>query len=383
MTDYNLTEFQKELLGILVEAKESGQLSEPIILAESFVDTVIIGIDRTFDPGLRGDFQALVDEDLLGARHNSNGNLIYSIRQKGYDAVSTNFSKRATRVTNPASESPIPIIGDGKKVFVVHGRHEELRKSMFDFLRSIGLHPIEWSEARHMTGETSPYVGAILDSAFNNAQAMVVLLNGEELVKLHPDFVDQSDEKEGAVSIQPRPNVLFEAGMAMGKDSRRTILVQVGMVREFSDIAGRHTVRLDNSTEKRQELAHRLIDAGCDANLRGTDWHKTGNFESELILSVEEIESSKQIISSSKTNEALPLDQLGISILQIVLGSSGGLINNIYDKSREWKDIKFATFEYYINLLEFLKFVRISGVYVYCSDLGVEFLVKNNLTEFK
>src|SRR5258707_9093895 len=29
----------------------------------------------------------------------------------------------------------------GKSVFVVHGRDEALRKSMFDFLRALGLHP--------------------------------------------------------------------------------------------------------------------------------------------------------------------------------------------------------------------------------------------------
>lgn len=32
-------------------------------------------------------------------------------------------------------------------VFVVHGRNEQFRKSMFEFLLSIGLRPIEWSQA--------------------------------------------------------------------------------------------------------------------------------------------------------------------------------------------------------------------------------------------
>ena len=60
--------------------------------------------------------------------------------------------------------------------------------------------------------------------------------------------------------------------MAMGRDERRTVLVEVGNLRPFSDIVGRHMIRLDNTTARRQELAQRLEAAGCPVNLRGTDW---------------------------------------------------------------------------------------------------------------
>ena len=36
---------------------------------------------------------------------------------------------------------------DTRTVFVVHGRNERAREAMFEFLRAIGLHPLEWSEA--------------------------------------------------------------------------------------------------------------------------------------------------------------------------------------------------------------------------------------------
>jgi len=42
---------------------------------------------------------------------------------------------------------------DKKKVFVVHGRNEKIRDYMFAFLRAIGLEPIEWDEAKRMTGK--------------------------------------------------------------------------------------------------------------------------------------------------------------------------------------------------------------------------------------
>ena len=48
----------------------------------------------------------------------------------------------------------------------------------------------------------------------------------------------------------------------------------------FSDIAGRHFIRLRNSSKSRQELAERLKLAGCDVDLSGTDWHDAGSFPS-------------------------------------------------------------------------------------------------------
>lgn len=163
-------------------------------------------------------------------------------------------------------------------MFVVHGRNEALRKSMFDFLRSINLSPMEWSSAVELTGEGSPYIGQILDAAFDQASAVVVLMTPDEIAYLQPRYGQGDHDPETQPAPQARPNVLFEAGMALGRDARRTVLVEVGAVRPFSDVAGRHAVRLTNSVAKRQELANRLETAGCDVILTGTDWHTTGDF---------------------------------------------------------------------------------------------------------
>lgn len=53
----------------------------------------------------------------------------------------------------------------------------------------------------------------------------------------------------------------------------------IGVLRPFGDIAGFHIVRLDNSPQRRQELAQCLEAAGCPVNLEGTDWHTVGDFE--------------------------------------------------------------------------------------------------------
>jgi len=169
---------------------------------------------------------------------------------------------------------------DLTKVFVVHGRNPLARESMFQFLRAIGLKPIEWSQATTMSGKGAPFISEILEVAFSNAQAVVVLITGDDEAKLRNDYLRNSDPIfEKVFTPQARPNVLFEAGMAFGYHPDRTILVEIGETRPFSDIAGRHIIRINNSSESRQDLAQRLKNAGCVVDISGTDWHNVGDFE--------------------------------------------------------------------------------------------------------
>jgi len=68
-----------------------------------------------------------------------------------------------------------------RNVFVVHGRNERARDAIFELLRAFGLHPIEWTEARKLTGNPNPYVGEILDAAFQHARAVVVLMTPDDI----------------------------------------------------------------------------------------------------------------------------------------------------------------------------------------------------------
>jgi predicted nucleotide-binding protein len=179
--------------------------------------------------------------------------------------------KQAVNTMNATSTSV-----DKRVVFVVHGRDEDLRQSLYSFLRSIHLLPIEWSELTSSAASAAPHIPDLLDAAFQRAQAVVVLLSPDEDVKL-TDRLGGGDE-----GFQPRPNVLFESGLAFARNADRTVLVEVGKVRPFSDIAGRHVVRLDDTSSaavaKRQDLAMRLKAAGCDVSITGTDWHTAGSF---------------------------------------------------------------------------------------------------------
>jgi predicted nucleotide-binding protein len=177
---------------------------------------------------------------------------------------------------------PKEIVEDrSKSVFVVHGRNDRLRVAMYTFLRELGLHPLEWTEIKELTKGLNPYIGDILEMGFSKAQAVVVMLTGDDEARLRAEFQrphDTVDERE--MRPQPRPNVLFEAGVAMAKFPEATVLVQIGEIRSMSDILGRHLLRMDGSLAARTELARALAKAGCAVDMDSNDrWQTAGKFE--------------------------------------------------------------------------------------------------------
>jgi len=165
-----------------------------------------------------------------------------------------------------------------RRVFVIHGRDERLRRAMFEFLRSIGLEPLQWTKAIALTGKGSPYIGEILKAAFNHALAVVALFSPDDEARLRGEFLKDDDPPyERELTGQARANVLFESGMALASHEDQTVLLQFGKARPFTNVAGRHVVMMDNSVAKRQELAVKLKTAGCAVDLDGTDWHTAGD----------------------------------------------------------------------------------------------------------
>jgi len=138
---------------------------------------------------------------------------------------------------------------------------------------------LEFTQAIARTRQGSPFVGGVLEKGIGGTGASVVLFTPDDEARLRKQFRIASDsEQERRLTPQPRLNVVFEAGMAFGHDPSRTVLVQVGRIRSFSNIAGRHVVHLDGSQESRQELATKLRAAGCKVNQDGLDWMTHGDF---------------------------------------------------------------------------------------------------------
>ena len=57
--------------------------------------------------------------------------------------------------------------------------------------------------------------------------------------------------------------------MALSYHPYQTVILEFGNLRPFSDIAGRHIVRMRNKKECRVDIATRLQAAGCAVNIEG------------------------------------------------------------------------------------------------------------------
>lgn len=251
--------------------------------AASLLYQFVLGIDK-------GDFDfygfaldvygfAEMDRDVHAFNDDISRKLLRALNEK-LDEL-----EKVTQTGQILTTVPIPsqdAVADKVSVFVVHGRNISIKDSTFQFLHSIGLKPIEWTQAVTATGKATPYIGEVLDAAFKMAQAIIVLMTPDDEGRLLEKFQSTDDpafEKE--LTLQCRLNVIFEAGLAMGRNQNRTIFVEVGKLRPFSDIGGRYVIRMDGSPQKRHELAMRLQNAGCKIDLSSPDWINCGNFKIE------------------------------------------------------------------------------------------------------
>lgn len=179
------------------------------------------------------------------------------------------------------AESPLR---DHRRVMVVYGRNTQTRDAIFMFLRSLGLSPIEWEQAVAETGLASPHNLVAVRAAMDVGQAVVVVLTAEDQAGLLPDLGAGDDDE--LLRGQPRQNVILEAGLAMGVDPSRVVLVEIGEIRRASDFDGLNTVRLTNAPPTRAALRSRLMNAGCAVDEGTSDWMRpeaSGDFESVAI----------------------------------------------------------------------------------------------------
>jgi predicted nucleotide-binding protein len=299
---------------------------------------------RPISSGIEFDLLMPIPDDILSdniylrVRFIDEGGIVVGYRRGSLAQFKPKTNEIKTRIEEPKA-TPL----DKRNVFVVHGRDERLRKGMFDFLRSIDLNPMEWAPTVTFTGKGAPYVGEILDAAFANAQAIIVLLTPDDLAQLRPELWGTNEPSyEVELTPQARPNVLFEAGMSMARNPDRTVLVEIGVLRPFSDIGGRHAVRMDNSSQKRNDLALRLRKAGCPVNLNGSDWHTAGDLSPPIVhppKKSEAIETRTDVQIEPPSHLMADL----ISELEDNLSSARApRVGDVYKRpsSRVWKDCR-------------------------------------------
>lgn len=206
--------------------------------------------------------------------------------QDNSNSGTQHFSSGAAAAADPGRSGERPQAGGNRddrpspdrsrNVFVVHGRDEEVRVKMFDLLRLLDLHPLEWEDLVKATGKTAPFLGEVVAAAPAQAQAALVLLTPDDVVQLHPDLRGPNEPSyEREPTGQPRPNVLIELGLVLMAYPERTLMVEIGELRTISDIAGMNVIRFDGSETALGKIVERLKLAGCKVNDTGSDWRQT------------------------------------------------------------------------------------------------------------
>ncbi|GAA0274826.1 CATRA conflict system CASPASE/TPR repeat-associated protein [Cryptosporangium japonicum] len=180
--------------------------------------------------------------------------------------------ERARVLSELPSKGPATVTNT-RDVFVIHGRDEEARRALWSFLQAIDLHPLDWEDVVRRTGSSTPYMGEVLEQAFRDNQAAVVLLTPDDGAYLHPDLQGAHEPHHERVTTgQARPNVLLEAGMALALQRERTVVIEIGQLRPVSDMGGLNVIKFDGTVRSLQKIAGRLANAGCAVNTGGTDW---------------------------------------------------------------------------------------------------------------
>jgi predicted nucleotide-binding protein len=171
---------------------------------------------------------------------------------------------RATMSRARATGGGTPADDITRNVFVVHGRDEQARVALFSFIEALGLHPLDWETLVAATGSAAPYLRDVIMQGIAMAQAAVVLMTPDDVVRLHPDL-HQADEDihETAQAMQARPNVIMELGMALATYADRTIVLYAGRHRPMADLNGLNYVQLTGSGECLDKVISRLKTAGC------------------------------------------------------------------------------------------------------------------------
>jgi len=184
-------------------------------------------------------------------------------------------------VSSEGTRAKMPTPPDPKKVFVIHGRNMEARNQMGNFLRSLGLTARNFEDIRTSLGGSAK-ISDIIKVGMDEAQGVVALFTPDEFAALRPQWRNAKAPEEDAMRWQARPNVIFEAGMASGRDPDRVCFVLLGDVKLFTDVAGVHILRPTNSVVGDRTHLRNLLAQGmkCSVDPYATDWHHAGDFES-------------------------------------------------------------------------------------------------------
>jgi len=167
-----------------------------------------------------------------------------------------------------------------KKIFIIYGRDIEAYRALTRFVKALGLDVLHFENAAESLGP-APFVTDVVFRAIETADAIIALFTPDEHAALYsPTSSNAALAEHDEARWQARPNVIFEAGIALGSRREHTILATLGAdVQLFSDVNGKHFVRLD-ALDGKAQLRNRLI---------------------RILFQEEELESKRGMKMSNKT----------------------------------------------------------------------------------
>ncbi len=174
---------------------------------------------------------------------------------------------------------------DPRKVFIIHGRERAIVEELKRFLKAMGLQAWSFVDESHEVPHNT-HIAEIVARGVSKTKAVIALLTPDEFACLVPDLRGSADSERDVRRWQPRPNVIYEAGMAMALNREGTILVTVGQVDMPSDLDGILSVRMSNAIAARIDLRKKLMRVGCAVDLQLEDWMDSaqgGSFDISLL----------------------------------------------------------------------------------------------------
>jgi hypothetical protein len=183
----------------------------------------------------------------------------FEVHVKTYRKLAWLWVGAAAAPRPPDRAEPVTDARSVRDVLVIHGGSEPARAALFNFLRAIGLRPLEREELIARTENPAPDRTAVLGQALAADLATIVLLTAADAAAR---------------------DLLLEAGMALGRQPGRTVIVGLGDLPGIPGLAGREILHIDGeSSTALHRLAQRLRNAGCAVEIDGTDWLDTDGFK--------------------------------------------------------------------------------------------------------
>ena len=124
-------------------------------------------------------------------------------------------------------------INSSKKIFVVHGRNNDKKYEVSEFLYEQGLTPIILHEQVN-SGQT------IIEKIEKNSDVACAI------ILLTPDDEGRLKGSNSSLKTRARQNVIFEAGYFMGKLGRNKTIILSGVEETMSDIDGIVYIDINN-----------------------------------------------------------------------------------------------------------------------------------------